>query len=200
MTDQVTQEAPALIGIGAQSLVGRAKELGLTWTLRPAVVTRVGDSLSSTEITYDGDSVPVGCINITDKILLLSQRVMGLILPPSGNFIIGSLEPPTPDDSWHTPTLLNSWVDYDTTQWQGARYRKLSNGMVTIQGLVKNGTGPPSDVFVLPVGYRPAKNLIFATIANNVFGRLDVYPTGSVNWSSGGTNGFLSLSVSFFAG
>jgi hypothetical protein len=199
MTDQVAQEAPALIGIGAQSIVDRAKELGLTWTLRPAVVTRVGDSANNnnTEIIYDGDTVPIGCVNVTGNTLTLGQRVMGLIFPPSGNLIIGLVEPV---DSWQTPTLINGWVNYDTTVWQGARYRKLSNGMVTIQGLVKNGTGPPSDIFFLPVGYRPAKNLLFASIGNNVFARVDVYSTGSVNWSLGGTNSFVSISVSFFAG
>lgn len=199
MTDKLTQEAPALVGIGAQSIVERAKELGLTWTLRPATVTSIGSSLNPIEITYDGDTVSIGAVNLTGGALALADRVMGLILPPSGNFIIGSIEP---IDPWHTPTLINSWVDYDATVWQGARYRKLSDGMVTIQGLVKNGTGPgpgTGNIFVLPPGYRPVKNLIFASIANNVFARIDVYPDGNVNWSTGGTNGFVTISVSFFA-
>jgi hypothetical protein len=184
-------QAPALVGIGAQSIVDRAKSLGLTWTLRPGSIATDGVS-----ILYDGDTEPINAVNLTGDAKTSGDRVMGLTVPPSGNFIIGV----TKVDPWHTPVLLNGWVDYDTTVWQGARYRKLSNGMVTIQGLVKNGTGPPSDIFFLPVGYRPAKNLLFASIGNNVFARVDVYLTGSVNWSVGGTNGFVSISLSFFAG
>jgi len=182
-------QAPALVGIGAQSIVDRAKSLGLTWTLRPASIAADGVS-----ILYDGDTEPINAVNLTGDAKTSGDRVMGLTVPPSGNFIIGV----TKVDPWHTPTFINGWVDYDTTVWQGARYRKMADGMVTIQGLVKNGTS--GNIFVLPDSYRPAKNLVFATVANNVWSRLDVNGDGNVNWAVGGTNAFVSISVSFFAG
>lgn len=92
MSDQqiFTQEAPALIGIGAQSIVDRAKQLGLTWTLRPATVT-VSGMITDTQVTYDGDTVPISCFNISGSRLFVGDRVMGMQVPPSGNFIIGTL-------------------------------------------------------------------------------------------------------------
>lgn len=187
-------QAPALVGIGAQSIVDRAKSLGLTWTLRPGSIATDGVS-----ILYDGDTEPINAVNLTGDALTSGGRVMGLTVPPSGNFIIGI----TKVDPWHIPVLINGWVNYDgSVVWQGARYRKMADGMVTIQGLVKDGIGPgpTGNIFVLPVGYRPAKNIIFASIANNVFARLDIYPDGNVNWSTGGTNGFFSINATFFAG
>jgi hypothetical protein len=103
------------------------------------------------------------------------------------------------DSAWVIPTLLNSWVNYDATLFTGARYRKLNTGMVVIQGLVKSGTGPTSTFFTLPAGYRPLKQLIFPAIANNTFARVDVQADGQVVWSTGGTNAFIDLNLSFYA-
>lgn len=88
MTKELTQEAPALVGIGAQSIVDRAKELGLTWTIRPATVVLSGTDL--VEIQYDGDSESIGAINLSGVALQLADRVLGMIVPPSANFILGA--------------------------------------------------------------------------------------------------------------
>lgn len=82
-------EAPALIGVGAQSIVDRASQLGLTWTLTPATVDADGVS-----ILYDGDSVPIGAVNLTGMSLQENDRVMGMFVPPSGNYIVGWLASP----------------------------------------------------------------------------------------------------------
>lgn len=83
------QEAPALISTGAQALVDGARRLGLTWTLRPATVTLIDSNPTSglATITYDGDSVPVAAVSLIGVVTPL-DRVMGLVIPPSGNFII----------------------------------------------------------------------------------------------------------------
>lgn len=94
MTD--SQEAPALVGIGAQSIVDRAKELGLTWTIRPATVVTSEEParpLNSAEsILYDGDSESIDAFNLTGQVLNVRQRVMVIGVPPAANYIIGFLE------------------------------------------------------------------------------------------------------------
>ena len=68
------------------------------------------------------------------------------------------------DSGWQTPTLLNGWVNYDTNAYQAARYRKIGDE-VYITGLVRSGTLGTA-VFNLPVGYRPLRNLHFATLCS----------------------------------
>lgn len=85
--------APELISAAAKQIVANAKALGLTWTLRIATIS-VLQSVGSNEPplvagTYDGDSVAIGLTNITGEELLPGQRVYCLMVPPSGNFIIG---------------------------------------------------------------------------------------------------------------
>lgn len=89
MTDQEIVAAPALIGIGAQSIVERAASLGLTWTMRPATVTVPG--ASDAGIQYDGDTESIPCVNLTGSQFAVGDRVMGVMVPPSANYIIGSL-------------------------------------------------------------------------------------------------------------
>jgi len=90
MTDPIV-EAPALISVGTQALVENANRLGLTWQLRPATVTAIS---SPTQVfaNYDGDTVPIGMVNLTEP-LLVGDRVMAMAVPPSGNFIIGHSAP-----------------------------------------------------------------------------------------------------------
>jgi hypothetical protein len=81
-------EAPSLIGVGAETIVDRAKALGLTWTLRLATVAVAG-STTSTQILYDGDTETSTCISLLGHTSRVGDRVMGMIVPPSGNFILG---------------------------------------------------------------------------------------------------------------
>jgi hypothetical protein len=88
-----------------------------------------------------------------------------------------------------------SWVDYGST-YAGARYRKINN-VVYIEGLVKNGTIGQS-IFTLPVGYRPYGRIMFATVSNNLFGRLDILSDGTV-MPQVGNSSYFSISCSFVA-
>lgn len=87
------------------------------------------------------------------------------------------------------PTLLNSWVNYGSG-YEAAGYWKDPMGYVNLRGLVRSGVG---DLFVLPVGYRPTSALIFATVANDAFGRITINSAGQVQFSVG-SNAFVSLS------
>lgn len=64
----------------------------------------------------------------------------------------------TPPSAWVTPALLNSWVAFGAPH-QALRYRKI-NGVVYVQGFVKNGVGAAATIIVtLPAGFRPAATI-----------------------------------------
>ena len=91
---------------------------------------------------------------------------------------------------WIVPTFENSWVNY-VAGFATAGFFKDTLGFVHLRGLVKNGT-VNTIIFTLPVGYRPALNLIYATVASNTFARITVYTNGEVKQAVG-DNGFQSL-------
>lgn len=93
------------------------------------------------------------------------------------------------------PAFVNSWVNFDTTAYHGARFWKDPMGIVHVEGLVKSGT-VPATIFVLPAGYRPSRAHAWATTTSTGYGRVDVAATGDVVAQSGG-NGYFSINVSF---
>ena len=170
-----------------QAIIENAQKLGLVWILRQATIVDDDPILA----TQDGDTEPIAHTSIIGSVAA-GQRVYVLVVPPSGNYIIGFV-----DSGWLTPTLLNSWANFGSG-FQTARYRRIGTQQVEIQGLVTGGTGPASTVFTLPAGFRPPLGLIFATVASaNVVARIDVEADGDVRWVAGGTNVFLSLNCVF---
>lgn len=67
----------------------------------------------------------------------------------AGNYVITQ-------QAWIAPTLLNSWANYDTVNYNPVGYFKDTLGIVHLRGAMKNGT-IGQVIFVLPAGYRPAK-------------------------------------------
>ena len=124
-------------------------------------------------------------------VFVANQRVWRQI---EGNqVIVHAPTPPIDDTGWIAPTLLNGWVNYDTgSQWEQAGYRMIG-GVVYLRGLVKGGS-LQTQIFILPTQYRPRRRLIFASVAGNLFGRIDVIATGEIYWYAGGTNEYVSLS------
>ena len=81
-------EAPDLIGIGAQSIVDRAKPLGLTWTRRMATVVDAITDPANTIILFDGDSINTTAVSMVGA-LPPDTRVYVDMVPPAANFITG---------------------------------------------------------------------------------------------------------------
>jgi hypothetical protein len=109
-----------------------------------------------------------------------------------------------PSDDWTSVTLLNGWTNYPTAPLNTpAGYRKLSNGMVMLRGLLDSGTGSSAQtMFVLPTGFRPAYSTIFSVWTSGTAAiRLDVQADGAVKPMTATTVGTdVSLAgVSFFA-
>lgn len=86
------QMAPELIGVGAQAMIEQARRLGLTWNLRPATVNFYDRDTQNVTITYDGDTVSIGAVSLCGG-LFTGARVMGMQVPPGGNFIVGTVGP-----------------------------------------------------------------------------------------------------------
>lgn len=66
-----------------------------------------------------------------------------------------------PDAAWHIfgaagePAFENGYANWGDVNYSPARYRKLADGMVELDGLITGGTGtPPVTVITMPVGYR----------------------------------------------
>ena len=105
-------------------------------------------------------------------------------------FLNSRLPPP-----WIAPSLLNSWVNYGGG-YEDAGYYKDNFGVVHIRGLIKNGTTTNgTDLFTLPVGYRPVGYNIMATNTNpGSHANIHLQPGGIVEiFGSGVSATWLSL-------
>jgi hypothetical protein len=76
----------------AKAIIDNANRLGLTWTMRPATVSSLAFTTTTnpTHIIYDGDTATVAAVSVCG-VPPPGSRVLCIQLPPSGNFIIGSL-------------------------------------------------------------------------------------------------------------
>jgi hypothetical protein len=110
---------------------------------------------------------------------------------------------PEGDTEWRSPTFLNSWVNYDTTTYGPAGYRKDANGFVHLRGLVKNGTSTTATMFILPAGYRPGRDVLLsqATAASGTGSANDFRITkdGYVQFNLGGSTSWSSIHATFYA-
>ena len=99
-------------------------------------------------------------------------------------------------EEWITPTLLNGF----TSAILPMRYKKDSLGFVHIQGQVENITTNKA-VFVLPVGYRPDRRVLFSHVSDLTgVNYSTVYSSGSFDYVSGGLTWADFGEVIFYAG
>jgi hypothetical protein len=115
------------------------------------------------------------------------------------------------NDVWHVvgavgePTFQNSWVNANLGPVPGtAAFTKDATGVVHIRGQVKNGTVSSNSfgaVFILPVGYRPLRDIYVPALTTNgsnvvTPGWVGISPTGDVVVGVG-NNAFVSIELSF---
>lgn len=84
------EQLPDLLATQAGAVVERAKSLGLTWTLRPATVATAPTTTAPPTVICDGDTIPLGAISLIGRVYA-DDRVMTLLIPPGGTYIIGEL-------------------------------------------------------------------------------------------------------------
>ena len=121
--------------------------------------------------------------DIERRLRALEERIRGL----------ESAGRPLSSTAWVAPTLQNSWVDYGLG-FQAAQYAKIVGNVVMLRGLIKNGTTTYNTViFALPVDYRPAADLIFATASFGAYGEVRVLADGNVVVGVAASSTWLSL-------
>lgn len=97
------------------------------------------------------------------------------------------------------PAFNGTWINYDSSIYQGAGFWKDENGVVRLRGHIKDGVAL-SKIFDLPVGYRPLTHRIFVAYCAAAFGSIMVKSDGSVMHNVG-SNVIVSLEgISFEAG
>lgn len=100
---------------------------------------------------------------------------------------------PSAITGWTAPSLQNGWVNNGGV-FSGAGYKKSTDGIVSLRGLIKGGTAANNTpLFTLPVGSRPAQIIICDTSSADAMARVDIYPNGVVYTVSGVANTWLSL-------
>lgn len=106
---------------------------------------------------------------------------------------------PSGTTGWSTPALGSGWTRYSAT-YSNAQYKKGSDNIVSLRGLIKGGTTTSGTVlFTLPSGYRPLENLLCTTItydssqSSGAGARIDVNANGQVIVREGVLNAWVSL-------
>jgi hypothetical protein len=104
-------------------------------------------------------------------------------------------------DPWHTvgsagePAFVNGYANYDTATYPACAYRKDPLGKVQLRGLLLTGT-TNGTAFVLPVGYRPSKQMLFISQASSPGQcRVDIYTSGAVFVSGMVASSWVSLDM-----
>jgi hypothetical protein len=91
----------------------------------------------------------------------------------------------------YAPTLAGAWVNFNAATYKSAGYWRDANGVVHLQGVVKDGT-IDTTIFTLPNGFRPATIVVIATVSNALFGYIQINTDGTVV-PKVGNNAWVSL-------
>jgi hypothetical protein len=130
-----------------------------------------------------GTSNPASLLDVAGNLNVSGNITLGGTFNYNGSFV---------NESPISLPMSNGWVNYGSG-FQGATYYKDRNGIVHLEGLIKNGTS--NVIAVLPAGYRPGAAQIFIGVNGYAgFARIDVNPNGTVSAVAPYTNGYLSLS------
>jgi len=102
-------------------------------------------------------------------------------------------------ESWVAPTLLNSWVNYTGLGFAPTGYYKDPHGIVRLRGFIHSGVSE-QNMFVLPVGYRPAYDMRLPGVGNDVFIQLQIGADGVIKNVGVISNSFVSFDgITFLA-
>lgn len=111
-----------------------------------------------------------------------------------------------------SPGSFCQWRNFDAYHNSAAFFKDTSDvvhlkGLVAIDGCDANSgwcigsnTFAPTEIFVLPTGYRPAKREVQVTISENKLGRATITPDGRVIPEVGSTSFFSLDGITFRAG
>lgn len=98
------------------------------------------------------------------------------------------------DTNWLSPTLLNSWEEYDETP----SFRRNSVGVIHFKGTVQYGTCGTA-IFQLPESFRPARNIAKVVTMDDTFVTIDINTNGYVTPRGTTEPAYISLETSFIS-
>ncbi|MDH2330305.1 MULTISPECIES: hypothetical protein [Paenibacillus] len=142
------------------------------------------DSFSTTYFMTDASpAVPFTGSYAANEKTLLADLVESVQQNTARVSVLENKKADKDNPAWLTPTLLNGWTNIDTSLSQ-ISYLKDSNGYVHIKGVAKPGA-MNTNVFQLPVGYRPSRTIVAGVAANtdkdhDVLGRINIGANGNV--------------------
>ena len=146
-----------------------------------SVIINIPTAVAPIDINASGKGIAFGKISEKDQMeIAFDVDLIGKLL----------------QEDKQAPTLLNGWTNFsaDGGIYEPAGYWKDKNDVVHLSGIIKGGTVTAGTaLFVLPEGYRPNKQEMFATASYNAFCRVDVAINGSVYVQYGGNTNWLSL-------
>lgn len=148
--------------------------------LFPATVVEHDQAAGIATVTLDGGSEPTGAQVISNDVVTIGVRVMVLVMPPHGAFIVG--KPRNGFGEWTAVSLLGGWTNL--AGWPGFGFR-TDGETVEFKGFVADG--PAGTVaFNLPVGARPNDRVLLPTVSNISATTLEIQPDGDVIPGHGG--------------
>lgn len=104
----------------------------------------------------------------------------------------GIMYHPASVTDWTEITSIGGgWVNLDAASFNTLAYRKDADGVVHLKGMVRSGT-IGQVFFNLPAGFRPIKDIIFATTSADAAARVDIGKDGNVVGLQG-SNAWFSL-------
>lgn len=142
-----------------------------------------------------GNTFIASSASTTANILEVQPLLPGISNSVGGNTFEGTLlagaNNNDPQQFYVPASFLNSWVAFGGVLYQQPKYWIDGAGVVHLTGVIKNGT-MGSSAFLLPAGFRPSKEEIFAIVSNDAFARIHVQADGNVV-PKGGSNVYVSL-------
>jgi hypothetical protein len=108
------------------------------------------------------------------------------------------------ENQWIAPALVNGWANIgpDASNWHApAGYWKDNAGVVHLRGTLVSGSSATATMFTLPVGYRPAGNLMWTGLsASGANCRVEVHSDGVVmGWTGASTTWTCFNGMHFYA-
>jgi hypothetical protein len=80
-----------MIAVATKEIVANADRFGLKWRMVPATVNNFISNGPSTSVILDGDSASMNAVSLIDGPVIIGQRVMTLIVPPSNAYIFARI-------------------------------------------------------------------------------------------------------------
>ncbi|GAA0382664.1 hypothetical protein [Paenibacillus motobuensis] len=159
----------------------------------------VNSAYSVTYIKLDKSPVvPISGVVAANEKAQLSDLTAGVAEALHGVSVLTQKKAEKDAPGWIAPTLLNGWSAYTDTSYAFKGYRKDSDGMVEVVGLVAGGA-LAVPIFNLPEGYRPVKNIrVLAAVSDGSVAIIDVNATtGRVMLVTGNPASGISLTMNF---